>query len=258
MSIFEEADGDLAIEFVVFDEQYARTTDGRESDFRRGGLDLADRVAIGADNLNNGIEEHGGGHGLDQDTFEGCLLGLMYTFFPAVSGDHDEMGRGGEIGQSADEPAGFDAVEAGHLPIDEYDVVGLIAVGGLAYEFDPFLAGGSFVDVKSHGEEHAGEDFACLGVVVDDEDATAAHVRVSGATGYRVTLAEEGGKPEGAAVADLAADAHIATHKLSEFFGDGQAKPRAAMLTSRGGVGLFESLEQAAHLLFGKTDPGIG
>ena len=76
MSIFEEADGDLAIEFVVFDEQYARTTDGRESDFRRGGLDLADRVATGADNLNNGIEENGGGHGLDQDTFEGCLLGL--------------------------------------------------------------------------------------------------------------------------------------------------------------------------------------
>src|SRR5579864_407105 len=168
------------------------------------------------------------------------------------------MGRGGEIGQSADEPAGFDAVEAGHLPIDEYDVVGLIAVGGLAYEFDPFLAGGSFVDVKSHAEEHAEEDFACLGVVVDDEGATATEVRVSGATGYRVTLAEEGGKPEGAAVADLAADAHIATHKLSEFSGDGQAEPRAAMLTSRGGVGLFERLEQAAHLLFGKTDPGIG
>jgi len=220
MSIFKKADSDLAIHFVVFDEQNARPVDGREIDFRGADLDFADRAAIGADNLNNGIEEHGGSDGLDQDTLEGRLLGLTENFFATVSGDHDEMGRGGEIGESTDELAGFDAVEAGHLPIDKYDVVRLIAVGGLAYEFDALLAGGSFVDVEGHAEEHAGEDLACLGVVVDDEDATATEVRASGATGHPVTLAEEGGKPEGAAFTDLAADAHISAHELSQFSGD--------------------------------------
>src|SRR5260370_37745857 len=167
--------------------------------------------------MNNGIEEHGGSNGLDQDSLEGRLLGLTENFFATVSGDHDEMGRGGEIRESTDELAGFDAVEAGHLPIDKYDVVRLIAVGGLAYEFDALLAGGSFVDVEGHAEEHAGEDLAGLGVVVDDEDATATEGRASGATGRPATPAEEGGKPEGAAFTDIAADAQISTAELIPF-----------------------------------------
>src|SRR5260370_35343565 len=122
--------------------------------------------------MNNGIEEHGGSNGLDQDSLEGRLLGLTENFFATVSGEHDEMGRGGEIGESTDELAGFDAIEAGHLPIDKYDVVRLIAVGGLAYEFDALLAGGSFVEAQVHAEQHAGDDLAGLGVAFEDADAT--------------------------------------------------------------------------------------
>src|SRR5258708_34380443 len=118
-------------------------------DFRGADLDFADRAGIGADNLNNGIEEHGGSDGLDQDTLEGRLLGLTENFFATVSGDHDEMGSGGEIGESTDEFAGFDAVEAGHLPIDKYDVVRLIAVGALADGFDPLLPPSAFLDLES-------------------------------------------------------------------------------------------------------------
>ena len=80
---------------------------------------------------------------------------------------------------------------------------------------------------------------------------------MSGTTDYPVTFREVGGKPEGAALADLAADAHVAAHELSEFLGNGETQPSAAVLASGGSIGLLEGLEEATHLFVSESDPGV-
>ena len=156
MGVFEEAGGDFAIEFVVLDEKNASAVDGSEVDFAG-----AVRLGVGGgrvsttENFDDGVEEHGRGNRLDEDVFERGLLRLAKNLFAAVGGDHDEVRGRGKV-QSEDLTAGFDAVDARHLPVDEDDVVRLLAIGGLADEFDTFAAGSGFIDDEGHAEQHAG------------------------------------------------------------------------------------------------------
>ena len=73
-----------------------------------------------------------------------------------------------------------------------------------------------------------------------------------------VATAEAGGKPEGAALPGPTFDAGFATHQLRDVPRDDQAQPGAAVGARGRGIGLLEGMEQAANLLIGDADAGIG
>ncbi len=91
--VLEKADSDLAVEFIVFDKENVRPADGRKIDFWRGDLGFALSVTNVGEDLDDGVKEHRGRDGLDQNILEGSLLCLAKNFFAAVSGDHNKMGR---------------------------------------------------------------------------------------------------------------------------------------------------------------------
>ena len=108
--------------------------------------------------------------------------------------------------------AGFDSIEAGHLPIDKDDVVGLVAVGRLLDHLDTFPAGRRFMHHECHACQHARFNLAGLRVVVDDQDASAAKVGPGETPCGGVALCKIGGKPKCASFSHLAGDSDIATH----------------------------------------------
>ena len=108
--------------------------------------------------------------------------------------------RRGNPRQCANPLSGFDAIEAGHLPIDKDDVVGLVALNGLLDHLDTFLARRRFIHLEGHAGQHARLDFTGLRVVVDDQDASTAKVGRGDTLGLGLALAKIGREPEGAAL----------------------------------------------------------
>ena len=63
--------------------------------------------------------------GFIENVFKATLLGLLQHIFAAIGGNHNEVGRGADIGQGTNALARFDTIERRHLPIDEDDFVRL-------------------------------------------------------------------------------------------------------------------------------------
>ena len=241
--LFKETENNFTIEFIVFNEQDAGAVDRREIDFISGGRSGLGRLCVRtAENLDDGIEEYGRSDRLDEDVFEGGLFDISEDFFATIGSDHDEVGSGIKI-ESANLTASFDAIDSGHLPVDEDDVVELVACGGLANEFDTFVARGRLIDDEGHAEKHGGENFASLGIVVDDKDATAAKILTRSAPDCAVALTEISGKPESGTFSDFTGDTHIATEKLGKFLRNSETESGPAVLACGGSVSLFEGLE---------------
>jgi hypothetical protein len=53
MRVLKKTDSDLAVEFVVFDEENTRAVNGREINFGRGGLGFVRRAVNVSDGLDN-------------------------------------------------------------------------------------------------------------------------------------------------------------------------------------------------------------
>ncbi len=172
------------------------------------------------------------------------VLGLLQHLLAAVGRHHHEMGRELDLGQREDALAGLDAVKPGHLPVDEGDLVALVELGRLAHHGESLLAGGRLVGDEGHVGQHVGEHGARMRIVVDDEHAPAAQVRLEQARAQRRRpLAEPRGEAERASLAGLALDGDAAAHQLGQLLGDGKAEPGAAIFARGRGVGLLEGLE---------------
>ena len=112
------------------------------------------RSAVGAERDDGRIEQDRGGDGLDEDVLEADVLGLLQHLLAAVGRHHHEMGRELEIGQREDALAGLDAVEPGHLPVDEGDLVALVELGRPGAPWRGLLAGGRLVGDEGHVGQH--------------------------------------------------------------------------------------------------------
>ena len=89
---------------------------------------LTPLLAEAAQGAHEGVEEQGRGHGLEQHGLEAAVIGPAQDFLAAKGRDHDQMGRLGVVG--ADAFGGFQAVHAGHLPVEQHDLEGLaLALG---------------------------------------------------------------------------------------------------------------------------------
>src|SRR4029434_10662645 len=249
---FEKTEGNFAVKFVVLGKKDASATNGRKIDLCSGaGLDFAGRVLTEAESLNDRVKEHRVRNGLDQYVLEGSLLGLLEHFPAHIVVDDNKLGMPLGMRKCVDTFACFNAIKPGHLPVNESDVEWFVAIDGLTHKLYAFLTGWGFVYKEGHALEHSGEDLSRLSVVVDDEDATSAEIGASEVlSGGAFTFEKIGSEPERASLTEIAADANLTAHKLSQFFGNGETEAGTAMLASGGSVGLLEGVEEAAHLFF--------
>ena len=104
----------------------------------RGRLLRLDLLAVSPEGHDRRVEEDRGRHGLDEDILEAAVLGLLEHLFAAIGGDHDQVGRH-LSGQRQDALAGLDAVKAGHLPVDESNLVAFAERRSLTHHVDALL-----------------------------------------------------------------------------------------------------------------------
>ena len=180
LRLLELADGDFLIDLVVLDQEHARPAYALDIE-GEAGLHGFGRLKIGAERADGRVEQDGGGHRLDQHVLEAALLRLLQHLLAAIRRHHDKMRRGVEVGQRQDAPAGLDAVQPGHLPIDEGDVVGLPRQRRLPHHLDAFLTGRRLIGDEAQIGEHARQNAAGLRIVVDDQNAPAPQVRLKDA-----------------------------------------------------------------------------
>lgn len=162
-----------------------------------------------------------------------------------------------EVGIVFDLAGGLEAVDFGHAPIHEDDLVGFRLVhfmeGG-----EGFLGGGDGVDFGGDTAEGAEEDFPGGGVIIDDEGAEVLEFwreDAGGFVGAGLELDDEG---EAAAFTGFTFEPDTAVHEFDEAFGDGEAEAGAAVFTGGGHIGLGEGLEEACGLFRGHADTGVG
>src|SRR5271168_8507 len=110
---------------------------------------------------------------------------------------------------------------------------------------------------KGHACQHARQHLAGLCIVVDNQDAPAAQVWPREVPQWRSALAEAGGEPECASLAQLAGNPDITTHQLRQALGDGQPKSGSAELPGSRSARLLKRLEQPPHLLLSEADASV-
>ena len=210
-------------------------------------------AAQGADRR---IEQQGGADRLDQQQGDPRLLGLMEHLFAPVGGHYHRPRRRLKQGQP---PAGFQAIDAGHLPIDKGRLERLALATGRGREGQRLLAGGRLGHHKTHLPQHGRLDLQGLRVIVHHQHAAVAQVEFGQQAlhGSRRAHAQPGTEPEPAAPAQGAVHADLTAHQLGQSARNGQPQPGAAVFARGGTVGLLEGLEQP-RLLFGRqADAGV-
>ena len=74
--------------------------------------------------VGNGLEEHRGAHRLDEEGVHLLLPRTVHDLLSPVGGDHDDGRHLFQPRVTADQARGFDAIQAGHLPVDQDQVTG--------------------------------------------------------------------------------------------------------------------------------------
>ena len=109
----------------------------------------------------------------------------------------------------------FDTVHVRHLPIEEYDLVGLANMGLVHYSFDRFGATGHRIYDESHCLQHSSHDDPGVVVVIHHQSSAAPQFQLTRQYLSVLTAdAQLGGEPEGAPMAVLALHAYLAAHQM--------------------------------------------
>ena len=156
-----------------------------------------------------------------------------------------------------DPAGGLEAIHLGHLPVDEDEVVRVLA--RLAQLDEPQRIG-----TREHrlaaDANLAKDDARVLAgnrVVVDDQ-----HAHLVGAQARLCMLVRAGrgkghGNGEGGSHALLALHLNAAVHELDEALGDGKAKPRAAIPAGKRRVFLRKGVKHPRQELLAHADAGV-
>ena len=154
------------------------------------------------------------------------------------------------------------SVQMGHLHIHDDQRVSIFLglLDGLETVFRRIHCQADFI------EQEAG-DFQVDRFVVDQQDATSLMVLAEQRFGVRIVsgrcapaaalLAKACGKPEEAANAGGALDAHFPAHQLDDPLGNRQPEAGAAVFSCGGVVGLFKGVEQPGDCFLRDADTGI-
>ena len=131
----EEVGGHLAVEGIVIDDEHIFAMQlGIELDrvavnhlrWARGTGQCAprDAAALRLQRFQNGIEQHGLCHRLDQQALQTQLLGPAHDLVTAVGSHHQHCRGGREMLFLADAARHLQPVHAGHAPVHQHQAIG--------------------------------------------------------------------------------------------------------------------------------------
>ena len=175
-SALQQFGGDLLVHLIVFGEQHpdARSVVSLCLGFRSA---LLLRVGRGhAKQIDQGVIQQRRVQRLEQISINADLFGLCTDIFTAECGDHHDLGDVLQPIIVSDDAAGFEAVDAGHVPVHQYQFVGILGVSSGDFA-DSVFARGNGISSQGKDAQCIGKDFAGLGVVVHYQSADAGKVR---------------------------------------------------------------------------------
>ncbi len=200
----------------------------------------------------------GWGEGLDEAVEE---RGLAHRLHAAggevgrsnfVAGDglaegHKQDDAGGAQGRvGVDDLCEREAIEGGDARVDEGELVGRVFRRGAPELVEGRVGGGGRIVAQVPGGEHALEEIAAGGVVVDDEHARAGEG--AGERAARRRARTGAGIPSWSRRSSLRRERWVtpnaSVHRLGQALADGEAEAGAAVLARGGRVALHEGLEE--------------
>ena len=151
-------------------------------------------------------------------------------------------------------PAQRGAIGAGHVPVEQHQVVACAA--GRQRERGGGAAGD--VDVAAERRQHGRQHTARTGMIVGQQAAQSLQVgRRQRRSGRRLRRRAVDVEAEGAAGAGPAVDPQLAAHQLHQALADCQAQPGTAIAPGGGRFGLRKTFEDALALVGGDADAAV-
>ena len=232
----------LLVQRVVFGQQQLQhqgETDGRIGG-QRGCSGL--RQLLMVPHAHQHVFECGGQYRFGQEGRKRSGIHLVGRAAQAAA-DQDAGGAVLER-QCTDLLPGLGAVQARHQPVGEHQLVGVAEFVGLCHRLHGLRAGRHRIGTRSQVGEHVGQQLTGLLHVVHYQDAGA------GGQGLHMLRccslgadAKRRLKPEGAALAWLAAHTHLPVHQFGQAARDGQPQAGAAVAAGGGDIGLLKRQE---------------
>ena len=259
-ALLEQFGRDLPVDRVVFDNENPGALDGAEvGDGCSGPVSQPTPVRQhgGAEEAGDGVEEERGVDGLGEHLIDVLVALEFVAREPRRRGDEDELRGNGELELVADAGSCRDAIETRHAVVHEDQPEGIF--GGLHQTLKRSLGAGDRLYAELEELEVSAENFACVGVVVDNQHAGPDQLARCRPLRLGELLCDTEGdlEEEGAALCGFALGPDATLHELHKLPADGEAETGAAELAGGGVVGLREGLKEATHLLFRDADAGV-
>ena len=182
----------------------------------------ADTINDPAENAHHAVEKYRGTDRLDQHILESGFFGAMNHFLATISGHHHHVRH--VIEWKFPKSSGrFDAVHAGHQPVDEHDFVRRSLRLGTIHGTNGCFARLGLVDLEAHVAKQVTQYNAGVLVVVHHQHTLALQIaRQRQFVLLANALAKARGEPESATLAGFAIYAYFSAHQLGQFLGDNQ------------------------------------
>ena len=260
--IVQQFGRNLAVDLIILDQQHAQPAQ-RFGHHRQGGRgrsgDMNDGRMFLGENLGDRIQQYLGHDRLGQKG--GNLVGIdaLQQIVGAIGGDDKRLGLGMAKRRGAQRIDRLHAVQAGHLPVEEGQVIGLAPFVGMFDRGDRLAARRHQVHRHAPAGKDVMDDLARRRIVVGGQHAQPADMRR-----HRhfqphrpVVRIHQHVADEAAALAGCALDRNVAAHLLHDLATDGEAKAGATEPPRGRTVRLGEGMEQRFLLLGRHADAGV-
>ena len=186
---FQKGQGHGAVELYVIDQQHPGTGDGAEIEAagrgRWGGAGRAGRAGRAGCGAEQGLAhcrmQGGGADRFGQNMLQAHLRRLGAEFFVAAGGDHQDAGQASAAVGRLDMAGHFNAIHAGHQPIEQHQVVGGAGRIGLLQALQAGWAAVHHIGLDAKLHQRGVQNFTGTGVVIHHQNALAAQRRGGGA-----------------------------------------------------------------------------
>ena len=223
--VAQQFTGHLLVQRVVFGQQDARAENGAQIGYAdRRICRLVDGcICCATQQGDHGVKQRRRCHGFVQHGADAGCARLGCRFFAAVGREHRQHGWLCQW-QLLQSQRSFNAVQAGHLQVQQHDVKGRLLRIGQCHSCQRRLATVGHLDLQVHRSQHVAQHQPSRIQIVHDQNAALAHVD------HRMRCARRGGpdpqarrEPKARPLAQHAIDPDFTPHLLGQDFGERQA-----------------------------------